>query len=110
MVHIEESQHRNACEYFQRNCEVAGTDEMSQADVGQVLRELGYVPNEDNIRKTLKLFDKDGSGTISLEEFLELMYYFRQQEKKQMLEFNGFSREEVQIYKELFDDYDKDKS
>eukprot|EP00746_Dinoflagellata_sp_MGD_P165537 gnl/MRDRNA2_/MRDRNA2_94864_c0_seq1.p1 gnl/MRDRNA2_/MRDRNA2_94864_c0~~gnl/MRDRNA2_/MRDRNA2_94864_c0_seq1.p1 ORF type:complete len:768 (-),score=164.33 gnl/MRDRNA2_/MRDRNA2_94864_c0_seq1:188-2491(-) len=110
MVQIEEQQHQRACEYFQNHCRNNDCDEMSQDVIGNILKELGYDASEENVKKVFSNFDQDGSGTIDLEEFLELMHYFRQQEKKQMLEFNGFSREEVVAFAQMFNEYDKDKS
>jgi len=112
MVDVEEKQFRSVCEYFEEHCDANedGKEEMSQTAVARILTLLGYESDEDNIKKTLKQFDEDGSGTISLNEFLELMHHFRQQEKKRMLDFMGFTRDEVLAFQSLFNDYDTDKS
>ncbi len=37
------------------------------------MRALGFEPKKDEIKKMISDIDKDGSGTIDFNEFLELM-------------------------------------
>lgn len=63
-------------------------------------RALGFEPKKDEIKKMISDIDKDGSGTIDFEEFLQMM-------TAKMGERD--SREEIMKAFRLFDDDDTGK-
>lgn len=45
----------------------------SCVDTGDACRALGFEPKKEEIKKMIADIDKDGSGTIDFEEFLQMM-------------------------------------
>lgn len=79
--------------------DTAGTGrELTLADCA--CRALGFEPKKDEIKKMISDIDKDGSGTIDFEEFLQMM-------TAKMGERD--SREEIMKAFRLFDDDDTGK-
>ncbi|XP_050307858.1 uncharacterized protein LOC126744462 [Anthonomus grandis grandis] len=72
-----------------------GTGRIDSKDLKVAIRALGFEPKKEEIKKMIADIDKDGSGKISYEDFLELMS-LKMAEKD--------SREEILKAFRLFDD------
>jgi calmodulin len=50
-----------------------GNGTITTAELGSVMRAVGRNPTEQDLQKILKEIDKDNSGSIEFDEFVELM-------------------------------------
>jgi len=66
--------------------------------LGQVMNVLGYTPLQSIVQELLLEVDKDNSGTIEFEEFVNLVTIFRKRD--------GFSQAELEEYQNAFDAFD----
>jgi Ca2+-binding EF-hand superfamily protein len=62
---------------------------------------MGYTPVRSTVKYLCKQVDEDSSGTLNLEEFLELMEYNKK--------WDGFTREQVDILKRIFNRFKSDE-
>jgi len=51
----------------------SGDGMISTAELGQVMRDLGENPSEEELKAYIDEVDTDGNGTIEFDEFLEMM-------------------------------------
>lgn len=75
---------KEAFNVFDKDCDgFITTDELAT-----VMRSLGHNPTKEELDELIKLYDKDESGTIDLEEFMDLMNnkLKEQQEGQELLE------------------------
>jgi len=54
---------------FDRNCD----GHVSVSEMGQVLREIGKNPSDKQLKEIMRNMDRDGSGQIEFNEFVEAM-------------------------------------
>lgn len=50
---------------------------LAPSSLGSLLRALGFEPKKEEIKKMIADIDKDGSGTIDFEEFLQVRPWTR---------------------------------
>ena len=83
---------KEAFNVFDKDCDgFITTDELAT-----VMRSLGYNPTKEELDELIKLYDKDESGTIDLNEFMDLMNnkLKEQQEEQELLEtFQVFDKD-----------------
>merc|ERR1711920_684813 len=77
----------------------ARTGKITREGLPAVLSGLGYTSLPSMIDELLSHVDSDGSGMVEFDEFVELMAIFRSQD--------GFSRREVEEFREAFDTFDR---
>ncbi|KAK4101227.1 EF-hand [Parathielavia hyrcaniae] len=63
------AQYREVFEIFDKD----GTGDITAAELGQVMRELGLKPSDDELRDLVNEADLNSDGVISFDEFLALM-------------------------------------
>ena len=63
------TEYRAAFELFDKDRDGS----ISTRDLGFVMRNLGQIPSEEELKEMIKEVDMDGSGTIDFKEFLCLM-------------------------------------
>merc|ERR1711879_904391 len=52
--------------------DTSGDEKLDSKEIGQLLRALGMTPTHLQVREIIREFDKDKSGTIEFNEFLDL--------------------------------------
>ena len=83
---------KEAFNFFDKDCD--GFITTKELEI--VMRSLGHNPTQEEIDELIKLYDKDESGTIDLDEFIDLMNnkLKEQQEEQVLLEsFQLFDRD-----------------
>ena len=83
---------KEAFNFFDKDCD--GFITTKELEI--VMRSLGHNPTKEEIDELIKLYDKDESGTIDLDEFIDLMNnkLKEQQEEQELLEsFQLFDRD-----------------
>eukprot|EP00931_Biecheleriopsis_adriatica_P087290 TRINITY_DN61787_c0_g1_i1.p1 TRINITY_DN61787_c0_g1~~TRINITY_DN61787_c0_g1_i1.p1 ORF type:complete len:1002 (-),score=215.41 TRINITY_DN61787_c0_g1_i1:84-2759(-) len=75
---------------------------LDEKEIHVLFKRLGYTPLRKVILDLIDRFDTDGSRTIEFEEFVAMMQVLRHSD--------GFTTEEVQEFKTMFLDVDKDGS
>lgn len=109
MSHFLERERERMQGVFEKHDE-DGSGEISSAELGQVLRYIGYQPTADMVKQMLCIYDADSSGSIGFAEFFELTKAYRQLEKARIQEKAGFPEAEVDRFQGSFNLYDRDKS
>jgi Ca2+-binding EF-hand superfamily protein len=78
------------------------SDEMSTEEVYGCVKKLGWFPTEELITECVGQVDEDGSGSITFDEFYQMMNYLRKTE--------GFTVNEMNKFRNLFNKFDVDGS
>merc|ERR1719161_3503841 len=72
---------------------------------------------QERVKQLLSTADKDGDGTLSFRDFLHLMREYQDEQDERALKVEqeaakkaGFSREEVEEFRMVFNKFDVDKS
>lgn len=75
--------------------------EISAMELKGVLEGLGYAPMREMLQEALEMIDSDGSGQVSLDEFMKLIEIYRRTE--------GFTTQEYTDLQQLFTRFDGNK-
>lgn len=71
--------------------------ELSVAELGGVLRSLGYCPSVQRLQELTAVVDADNSGYVDQTEYLRLMRNMREQEVKRLAQALALFRQERQL-------------
>merc|ERR1719174_279536 len=79
-----------------------GSGSIDTNELYQAVKNLGYFPTRASIAEAVSIVDMDGGGDLSFDEFFKMMSYLRSTE--------GFTKDEVAEFKEVYDKFDRDGS
>eukprot|EP00930_Biecheleria_cincta_P048941 TRINITY_DN34192_c0_g1_i1.p1 TRINITY_DN34192_c0_g1~~TRINITY_DN34192_c0_g1_i1.p1 ORF type:complete len:913 (+),score=226.60 TRINITY_DN34192_c0_g1_i1:208-2946(+) len=82
------------------NADEDGGGLLDAEEIAVMLARLGYTPIKSMIIEVLACFDTDGGGSLDFDEFVNMMQLFRTTD--------GFTREELEDYSKLFNEFDSD--
>ena len=74
--------------------------ELSVAELGGVLRSLGYCPNVRRLQELTAVVDADNSGYLDRTEYLRLMRNMREEEVKRLKQALALFRQDHQLQPE----------
>merc|ERR1711977_680166 len=87
-----------------------GSGSMASMELGPVLRALGHDVDMKIVLEAIASVDRDGSGEVDWEEFVDLMEKYRELAVKDKRRRCGFDDVQLEHYQNLFNLYDVDHS
>eukprot|EP00931_Biecheleriopsis_adriatica_P061847 TRINITY_DN37206_c0_g1_i1.p1 TRINITY_DN37206_c0_g1~~TRINITY_DN37206_c0_g1_i1.p1 ORF type:complete len:1109 (+),score=258.33 TRINITY_DN37206_c0_g1_i1:58-3327(+) len=79
----------------------SGDGQLDKDEIRQLLRSMGYTPLRSTIKDLIDAVDEDGGGTIDIEEFLDVMEYFKK--------WLGFTAKQAAELQKAFNKYKNDE-
>jgi len=71
-MELRDEQKRDICEAFDL-LDTDGTGKIDSKELIVAFQALGFEPNMDELKKMISEIDKEGSGTVTSDQFLEIM-------------------------------------